>query len=184
MPYPSQISVERTVELAHSLIEQDGYEAVSLSQLAAALGVKAPSLYKHFASKADLIRAVNELTMTRLIDALQTAASADPDRPLLSLAGAYRQFALAHPRTYMLAHHSTDDVSRIDPQLAELLALPLQAAFAKVVGQEKSLEALRGLWALLHGFASLEIDGQFRRTGSLDDAFESAIRAYLTGWQT
>lgn len=183
MPYPSQINLTRTVELARSLIEQDGYESVSLSQLATALGVKAPSLYKHFASKADLIRAVNELTMSDLIAALQDSAPADSDPPLMSMARVYRQFALAHPRTYMLAHNSTDEAARIDPQIAESLALPIQAAFAKNVGQEKSLEALRGLWALLHGFTSLEINGQFRREGSVDEAFDSAIRAYLAGWQ-
>lgn len=185
MPYPTQIDPAATVELARQLIEREGYEAVSLNRLATALNVKAPSLYRHFASKADLIRAVNLLTNTDLIAALHAAfgqAGGSVIERLDAMAAAYRAFALTHPRTYMLAFSALNEDMRIDPQAAEALAIPLQQVLAELVGAERSLPALRGLWALLHGFVSLEIDGQFRRSGDLDAAFAQSVHAYLAGW--
>jgi hypothetical protein len=74
------------------------------------------------------------------------------------------------------------DEAQPDPALLEALALPFQELFARQVAEAESLAALRGFWALVHGFAALEISARFRRGGSLDAAFESAVRAYLHGW--
>ena len=49
---------ERVVECALSLFSERGTTAVSMRELADAAGVTVPGLYYHFASKADLIRAV------------------------------------------------------------------------------------------------------------------------------
>jgi hypothetical protein len=98
------------------------------------------------------------------------------------MAGSYRKYALAHPRTYSLAFGALEAEMQIDPATAEGLVLPLQAAFVEYVGQDRSLDALRGYWALLHGFTSLEINGQFRRGGDLNVVFERSVRAYIAGW--
>jgi len=50
-----------------------------------------------------------------------------------------------------------------------------------LVGEEAALPALRGGWALVHGFVMLEISGQFRRGGDLDAAFAHAVAAYIRG---
>ena len=57
MPYPAQITPEAVVNKARELIEAEGYDGLSLSRLAAALDVKAPSLYRHFDGKSVLLRA-------------------------------------------------------------------------------------------------------------------------------
>ncbi|MBK8024180.1 MAG: helix-turn-helix transcriptional regulator [Chloroflexi bacterium] len=89
MPYPAQIDAEAVVGRARDMIEAEGYEAVSLSRLAAAFGVKAPSLYRLFASKAELIRAVNEQTYRELVGAVN-----DPHPPV-ELADAGKPHPLA-----------------------------------------------------------------------------------------
>lgn len=185
MPYPSQIDPPTAVAQARDLIERDGYDAVSLSQLATVLGVKAPSLYRHFASKADLIRAVNTQTQAELVAALLNVRQSDalpPLERLLVMAQVYRAYAHAHPRAYMLAMGTASTDEQLAPQTAELLALPLQAVVAQLVGDADAHLSLRGLWALLHGFVSLEINGQFRRSGDLNTAFDDAMRRYLTAW--
>ncbi len=45
---------ERILREALELFSQHGYEAVSVEQIAAAVGIKAPSLYKHYKSKKDI----------------------------------------------------------------------------------------------------------------------------------
>ncbi|TCL55017.1 TetR family transcriptional regulator [Kineothrix alysoides] len=43
---------------ALKLFAQKGYEAVSVAQIAEAVGIKAPSLYKHYKSKQDIFDAI------------------------------------------------------------------------------------------------------------------------------
>lgn len=47
------------------LFSQRGYDAVSVEQIAAAVGIKAPSLYKHYKGKQDIFDAIFEETATR-----------------------------------------------------------------------------------------------------------------------
>lgn len=45
---------QRLLEAALTLFSEKGYEAVGIESLAAAVGIKGPSIYKHFRSKQDL----------------------------------------------------------------------------------------------------------------------------------
>ena len=47
------------------LFSQRGYDAVGVEQIAAAVGIKAPSLYKHYKSKKDIFDAIFEETARR-----------------------------------------------------------------------------------------------------------------------
>ncbi|MGN0151016.1 MAG: TetR/AcrR family transcriptional regulator [Wujia sp.] len=47
------------------LFSQRGYDAVGVEQIAAAVGIKAPSLYKHYKNKQDIFDAIFEETARR-----------------------------------------------------------------------------------------------------------------------
>lgn len=47
-------TAERILDAALDLFSRDGYEAVGIERIAAAVGIKGPSIYKHFKSKQDL----------------------------------------------------------------------------------------------------------------------------------
>jgi AcrR family transcriptional regulator len=186
MPYPAQTDRETIIQTARILIEQEGVEQLSLARLAAALGLKAPSLYRHVASKTALLQAVNTLTFQKLFEYYQTALAAGSSGPKVQLATilrAHRAFAWANPKTYILAFTTSIPEQRADETMLEQLALPIQALMAQLSGPEQSLAALRGALALVHGFVMLELNDQFKRGGNLDEAFEAAIRAYLMGWK-
>lgn len=184
MPYPAQIDRESIVETAYELIEAQGFDTVSLRMVADALGVKAPSLYRHIKNKAALLKAVNEMTNQRMFDVLgellETAPSAIAQ--LQAGASALREFAHQHPTTYVLAFTTRDPEARPDANEQEQAILPFQALMADVAGEANSLPALRGFLALVHGFVMLELNDQLRRGGDLDDAFEQSVMAYLRGW--
>jgi AcrR family transcriptional regulator len=189
-PYPAKVTRELIVHRARGMIENDGVEALSLGKLAADLGIAAPSLYNHFKNKTALLQAVNVETARALVAALtagmqQQAAdeAAGAHEQLMGMAAAYRAFVRENPASYDLAFTNTIPDLHLDSQLAEALAQPLQAIMAAHVGEARSLAALRGAWALLHGFATLEITGQFRRGGDLDAAFTQVFAAYLDGWR-
>ena len=59
---------ERILHQALRLFSQKGYDAVSVEQIAIAVGIKAPSLYKHFKSKQEIFDAIFEETARRYED--------------------------------------------------------------------------------------------------------------------
>jgi AcrR family transcriptional regulator len=89
------LSRQRIVEVATSILDSDGLDALSTRRLAGELGVSAPSLYNHFATKeaildgiADAIVAQVDLTV---LDAKDWADS------LMAWARGYRRALAAHP---------------------------------------------------------------------------------------
>ncbi len=184
MPYPAQTNADAITDAVRALIERDGVEALSLAKVAGALNITAPALYRHFANKTALLRAVNTHTLHSLMHALEVATPPDlpPQEQMFLKALAYRDHALAHPTTYSLLFSTAQPDAQPDAAASERLALPLQALMADLSGDENALTALRGLLALLHGFVSLEIAGQFRRGGDLGEAFTQALAVYLAGW--
>ena len=72
MPRPSKPLIRRdaVVEASLRIIDTEGLDALSLPRLARELNVQAPSLYHHFADKAEILKAVARaiVTETRLPD--------------------------------------------------------------------------------------------------------------------
>jgi AcrR family transcriptional regulator len=185
MPYPAQVDRETIIEKARELIEAHGVDQLSLSVLARELGIKAPSLYHHFQNKTALLRGVNEATGLALVAAIRESigeVKGSPRDQITAMLHAYRAFAHEYPATYGLAFTNTIADLRGDPDQAEQSALPLQALMAQITGEADSLAALRGAMALAHGFVMLELSGQFRRGGDLNEAFDKAVAAYVRGW--
>ena len=56
---------QRILREALRLFSQKGYDAVSVEQIVDAVGIKAPSLYKHYKSKQDIFNAIFEETAKR-----------------------------------------------------------------------------------------------------------------------
>ena len=89
---------------------------------------------------------------------------------------------MAHPATYTLLYADLSVEARPDQELLESIALPVQHLIGLLAPPTYSLEALRGALALLHGFVTLELNGQFQRGGDIGVAFQQSIQAYLDGW--
>ncbi len=170
-PYPVQITRDGLVEQAWGIAARDGVEGLSLTRIAEALGVKAPSLYNHMKGKAELLKAVNALTIRRLFDTMDTVAAdfapEDSHACLVAVAEAYRTFAYTHPMPYTLAFATTDPAARPDPAGLAARAVPYQQRIAHLSGEADSLTALRGVLALMHGYVMLELHDQLQRGGDL-----------------
>lgn len=89
---PREARRQQIVGAATGVFAASGFEATSLDEVASAAGVSRAILYRHFASKVELYRAVLEQARARLqkavgdapytgriIDDLVTAAAADPE---------------------------------------------------------------------------------------------------------
>lgn len=64
---------QRILDEALRLFSQSGYDAVSVERIASAVGIKAPSLYKHFKSKQEIFDAIVAETRTAVMIRSRTA---------------------------------------------------------------------------------------------------------------
>ncbi|MER7891102.1 TetR/AcrR family transcriptional regulator [Micromonospora sp. NPDC094482] len=96
-------------EIKHAALEQiatGGAGAVALTGIAKRLGVSGPALYKYFGSRDELLTELILDAYGDVATVVAAAAEAAGDAPararLHALAAAYRDWALAHPQSYLL----------------------------------------------------------------------------------
>ena len=86
------------VEAAWSLVQRDGLGAISLRDLAAAVGLRQPSLYVYFGSKNALYDAMFADGNRQLLETLDSIdLPVDPQAALKAYLGAFADFAVADP---------------------------------------------------------------------------------------
>src|SRR5688572_8163568 len=94
LPTPSRTSVDEIVGAGRSFLEAEGVDGLTMQRVAAAVGVRAPSLYKRVRGRPDLIRLIGNDIARELADTLDAAATTgDPRADLRCPADAFRQFA-------------------------------------------------------------------------------------------
>jgi AcrR family transcriptional regulator len=90
---------ERVLEAAVSLVDREGLDALTMRRLAEVLGVEAMSLYRHVASKSDLLDGVHEMILGELV----VPELKGPWRSVLrELARAFRRVLEAHPNAVLI----------------------------------------------------------------------------------
>ncbi|MEO8674011.1 MAG: TetR/AcrR family transcriptional regulator [Casimicrobiaceae bacterium] len=106
VPVRPQLSRERIVAAALTLIDRDGLAAFSIRGLGAALGCEPMSIYHYFQSKAYLLDA---LVDDALASVLTDPRDADPFDRLRALARSWRSLAHRHPNLFpLIAVHRLD----------------------------------------------------------------------------
>lgn len=98
MPRPSKPLISRAaaVEASIEIIDSEGLNAFSLPRLAAHLGVRAPSLYHHFADKNEILIAVARHIAGKSVIKPRRAPGPDWPEYFVSLALNFRQSVLRH----------------------------------------------------------------------------------------
>lgn len=176
---------------ALELLAEGGPEHLTLRGAARRAGVSVAAPYRHFADKQAMLAAVAEegfLAMTRACHEAMEAAKDDPVERFWQHGRAYVRFAIDHPAHYRVmfgpeipdkrAHEGLHRAARAsyDALRATLRACVDAGLFA---APEIELRAMRA-WALVHGLASLYIDGQLDADGPLDrEAFLASAGSVL-----
>ena len=156
---------------ARELLEEAGPALLTMRTLADRLGIKAPSLYKHFPDKhAVEVELVTQL-LTETAETLE-AAEARTHGSLEALADAYRDHALAHPHLYCLATERPLPRAELPAGLEDRAALPLLRACGG------DIDLARATWAFAHGMVILEIHGRFPDDADLAAAWNRGLKAF------
>lgn len=171
-----------------ALADEVGFPRVTMALVAARVGVRTPSLYKHVADQGDLNRRIAALAVTEAADAVIAATNhALPGRDSLTAAAhAFRDYVRRHPGRYA----ATDGVDWRGPhdpvvvageRLMSSLTVILEAYPVKA---DDMVHALRAFRSLLHGFVVLEATSGFRWSTDVDDSFEWLITVVDRGFRT
>jgi len=158
------------VEAARELLEAEGAEGLSMRALAERLGIRAPSLYKHFPSKEALEAAVISQAFKEQAE-LFDAALHGSDEPIAAMAETYRTYARNHPHLYRLMTERPLNRAILTPGSEDRAAAPL----IKAAGGDPDLA--RAIFAFAHGMTILELNDRFPADADLDAAWSRGLAA-------
>lgn len=190
------------IQAASRQLELNG--TLSMRTLGATIGVSAPALYHHFASRQHLLDAVADHAFAefehRLRSVREHAAGPerrDPRDIIQAVLGEYRQFAGDHPNLFGLMFVEPRPSARRFPRdfaahrsavfntlwkAVELCASP-QADGADGADDRNRDDALflaHDLWALAHGLILLWRAGRFETDRAFEQTFNRSIDRFVS----
>ncbi|MGD9694042.1 MAG: TetR/AcrR family transcriptional regulator [Thermoleophilia bacterium] len=187
-PAPTRAAI---VSAAGALLEAGGPEAVTLRAVGAAAGVSRSAPYRHFADKADLMRALAVQTLTELAARIRRAAAGEGGRAGLHRGcAAYVGYAVEQPHHYQLifgdapiAEPGAELEAAADDGMRALRELAARAQADGELGPGPEREVATILWVLLHGLAQLQVTGHLHepRTVDGDTALDDLLALALAG---
>lgn len=156
---------EALLQATLELIETEGIGAVSLRKVARAAGVSPGAPYHHFPDRAALLTALSDEGFHRLAETLTKVheAAATPTEALEAILNAYVDFAKANPAYFRLMFRPELKQSHKSERGAEAghdAFAVLEGTVAECVPAADRETVAIAMWSLVHGFASLWLDGQ------------------------
>lgn len=181
---------EAIIGRAVEIVDEGGPESLSLRALGRDLGVSAPAFYDHISSKDDLLRQVAGVGYAELAQRWARLDPADTEAWIRSSSHAYVAFALERPGLFALMFRyrpafveGPGDVE--DPAatavFGQALVVVERAVDEGVLGGSPPLELALGLWAAVHGVATvLSMSPEMTKELWLVDL---VIDGLLAGWK-
>jgi AcrR family transcriptional regulator len=185
MPKPG-LTPAAVTEAGAALVDEIGFDQLSMGLLAERLRVKTPSLYKHVTSQADVAHRIAVLAMTELGDAIRDATQGRAGSDALAAgAQAMRMYVTEHPGRYAAgnAARPTGPDDPLIPAVDRVLASWAAMLRGYRLDPSQEIHALRVLRSILHGFATLEAAGGFQLDTDVDDSFTWMINFIDQGLQ-
>ncbi len=174
------LTPDAVIDRAAAIADKDGLAAVTLARLAADLGVRPPSLYKHVENLGAIHRALAVRGMVEANRRIQLATVGKArDDALFALAHAYWQFARDRPGLYEASLRAPKPGEKDVAAAAEtVLGTVLAVLSGYGIKGDDALHATRGFRAIIHGFVSLDAAGGFRLKLDLNQSFERLLEAF------
>lgn len=188
---PSPEGRQRILDVAAALFLERGYAGTSLREIAAAVGMKAGSLYYHFASKEDVLLAILTRGMEVMVVAFEAASRATAEEDARTRFAAHVRAhlgALFEYGPYTAAHVTT---FRTAPGAVRQAIVPQRDAYEAM--WSAFLEELRGDGALaaeppvgisrltLFGAMNSAVDWFDPERGELDAFAEAIAEQFWSG---
>ncbi len=170
------------LEVSLALVAERGVEAFSLREAARAVGVSPAAAYRHFEDKDALLAALARDAFGRLSHGMERAISRVPGKPgtpehaiaaFFGVGLAYVEFSVQHPSQFRVMFGPWCESAQESPDWAvpglrdpyTILVDSLDALVASgAVRAEARAGAEIAAWSMVHGLASLVVEGAVKLT--------------------
>jgi AcrR family transcriptional regulator len=121
-PAPAQPSTREAIQQAAvKLFFERGYSAATVREIASELGIKAGSIYNHYASKQQILVDVMEQTLGELTEGLDRAI-AGSDTPTQAMRAAIVHHVVFHRTRHREAFVADSEMRSLEPDVYERMA--------------------------------------------------------------
>lgn len=153
----AQGSAERILMAGMRILEEEGYEALSMRKVGAAVGLSQAAIYRHYKDKAELVFRIIETGYRDLVNLTAIPEGRDRGAADLLAAGIRRYFSFALAKPQLFKAILLEDIGPAGREVAVLEAgvSGRRAAFGNLVGILK-----RGMDSGEFGEADPEITAQ------------------------
>jgi AcrR family transcriptional regulator len=163
---------DKILDAARELFATEGYEGVSMRQVAEKIEYSPTAIYVHFADKNELFRELCHQDYARLAEVFQSSVmSIDPIERLRQTGEIYADFGIRYPNHYKFMFMTPHPPHEFDEEDREMHGNPEMDAYAFLKWavqqaidagsfREELLDAeiiSQTLWAAVHGVTSLQI---------------------------
>lgn len=178
------LNEDRVVAAAEQIADEVGLSHLTLAALAARLGVRQPSLYKHIDGTAGLRRSISIRAKVELGDVLGRAAiGRSRDEAIEAMSRAYRNWALEHPGRYQAAQRAPEPGDEDDEiASAAVVRICTDVLAGYDLRGDDAIDAVRAFRSALHGFVTLETGGAFGLPVDIDRSFDRLVSGLGTAF--
>jgi AcrR family transcriptional regulator len=159
------------IQAGINILARDGVAGLSLRRVAGKAGVSHAAPYAHFTDKQALIAAISTEGYRMIHERIEAAIAefeGDPSRQLLEAAWAYVDFALTDPAHFKITLSGVIEKEKEHPAFVEMSQKSFKAVVTiveacqaqGVLAAGPSDLAAVSVWSLVHGLASLVLEGQ------------------------
>lgn len=188
---------EAAVETALAMVREVGIDAITLRELSSRLGTSRTAIYRHFENKEALMQAVIVAGFERF-DAVIRPVFLQPDTDVLTrfrqMGKAYLDFTVKNPELYRLLfgeslQQEREEVCDLEERersggFHALVDLLEEGQREGIFRREDAFLQAASVWATVHGFASLIIDGHLKICDNVDVLFSAGTEILIRGLET
>lgn len=178
------IDKKKIIEMAAKLADEKGITNVTLKVLATELGIKSPSLYKHFSGGLDELNKELMLYGWRSLESeiTRVAIGKAKDDAIIAICRVYRDFTARHKGLFEAMQwynmYQSEEHLQVTKGTVDIL---FQVLEAYGLTEEQKVHIVRMLRGFLQGFASIESHGGYGNPTPINDTFDFAIKTILNG---
>lgn len=174
------------LEAAQKLFLANGFEKVSIRNIADEIEYSPATIYLYYKDKNELMFALHQLGFAKMVDAFQPLLTlTDPFEKVVAMGRSYIQFAVQNPELFDLMFIMTAPMDKLDQEdwvegdrAFGLLTQVVQECMDAGIFQQRDVRVVAMMiWSSIHGYTALFLRkrlGMFAegdRQPIMDDAF-------------
>lgn len=177
----ARLDRETVVVTAEAIVDREGYDALSMTLLAAELDTRVSSLYNHVANLEDLRSDIQVRAMGLLGRHVQKAAMGHAGADgLRVLCHELRDFAQTYPQRYAAVTRAPIDRAGFFTAAGDIIEAMGVMVRSTGLPEDQILPTGMAIFSALHGFVALESSGYFDGIDQLEEVFEQVVRGAVT----